>query len=232
LLATGGSRGAFIAAGGDGRLYIASTTGVDVLFPANRRRSSPATQAMVRRAEPDSSHHGHVRLDDVRGTPADSRSVLNPANYRITDMATGQGVSVGAVVYDASARRAELVFEPLAPSSYELQVLSAVQDDLGNALGTAYSADLRSCRIAQPRSAAAWNLPTRGSIAAGTVSFDVRVKNTTNEVLAGPVRVNFLSIAAQGLAFVAANGGSAPASIDLVPPAGTLAVGATRIGRL
>jgi len=123
LLATGGSRGAFLVAGGDGRLYIASTTGVDVLFPAK----PPAVIASGPKrwsgcGKPDQSYHGDVRLDDVPRHAGGSRSVLNPANYHITDMATGQGVSVGAVVYDQSARRAELVFEPLAPSSYELQV--------------------------------------------------------------------------------------------------------------
>src|SRR5690606_21927370 len=125
-----------------------------------------------------------------RGGLSDIRSVTNPANYRIIDMATGQAVPVGAALYNPDNRSVTLVFDVLAPSTYEIRVLSTVQDDLGNALASIYTSQFS---VVEDRTAelspGLQFANTRLNRADGTLLFDVRLTNPTNFVLNGPVRV-------------------------------------------
>ncbi|MEO6739180.1 MAG: putative Ig domain-containing protein [Chthoniobacteraceae bacterium] len=202
---------------------------MDVLFPAKPPQvisSSPANGAGVSSQIRNIS----VTFDStmLRAGLTDPRSVLNPANFTITDMATGLKIQVGAVTYDSAARRADLIFEPLAPSSYELRVLPTLQDDLGNSLASAYSATFGVVRDATAQLGGSVRFAnTRLNRLAGTVSFDVSVTNTTTEAIAGPLRVSFPGITAQGLSFVSATGAMIPAVVDLLAGGSQLAVGAS-----
>ena len=65
-------------------------------------------------------------------------SVTDPANYVLTDTTTGQQVSVSAVTYDPSGQTAELLFDPLLPGSYSLQIKPQVENVFGLSLGSVY----------------------------------------------------------------------------------------------
>jgi len=105
--------------------------------------------------------------------------------------------------------------------------LSAVQDDLGNALGTAYSAEFA---VVQDRTATLGRQCGIFQHATRPCRWHCLVRRPREEHDRRSAQrsrpVNFLSSPPRpGLC--SGEWRSAPASIDLVPPAGTLAVGAT-----
>jgi len=228
-LATGGDRGAFLAAGADGRLYIGGTNGVDVLFPAKPPEviaSDPVNNAGIA----GSINRATITFDAsmFRGALTDIRSVTNPANYQVIDTVTGVAVPIGAALYDPETRTVTLVFDSLAPSSYELRVLSSVQDELGNALISAYSSGFSVVQDQTPQLSPGLEFAnTRIDRAAGTFSYDVRLTNVLGTTLVGPVRVLLDGIFAQGLSVINPTGHDANgvAFIDLLPSSGSLAAG-------
>ena len=170
----------------------------------------------------------------LRSGVSDPRSVTDPANYQITDMATGQNVKVAAAIYNPDQRSVQLVFDTLAPSTYELRVLPAVQDQDGNTLASSYSGDFS---IVQDLTAGLGSsvefANTRIDRGAGTVSVDVRLTNGEQQNLSGPIRVLFTGLAKQGLTLRNGTGTDAAGTpfVDLIPTSGTLALrGRNRLG--
>jgi YD repeat-containing protein len=171
------------------------------VFPARPPQvlsSDPADRAGV----PTGVSQASITFDAsmFRGTLSDSRSVTRPENYRVVDMVTGLEVRIGAALYDPEARRVTLVFDALAASTYELRVANSIQDDLGNPLAATYTAEFS---VAEDRTVALSPglefANTRLDRLAGTVSFDVRLRNTTGTPLTGPLRVAFDGLRTQGL---------------------------------
>ena len=233
VVARGAAGGSFLTTSADGRVYIGTSAGVDVLFPA-RPPSVIAT---------DPEDHGGVTGNISRATITfdasmflglltDARSVTDPANYEITDMATGLPVTISAALYNPATRQVQLVFDTLAPSSYELRVLPNVQDDFGTPLAAAYSAEFSVVQDETAQLAPGLQFAnTRIDRAAGTLSFDVQLTNPLTTTLAGPVRVVLDGIFNQGLAVTNATGIGADgvAFVDLLPSSGSLAAGASTL---
>ncbi|MGE4182659.1 MAG: putative Ig domain-containing protein, partial [Limisphaerales bacterium] len=228
-LATGGARGAFLVASPDGRLYVATGEGVDVVFPA-RPPEVLASDPADRAGAPIGISQASVTFDSsmFRGGSSDARSVTRAENYQIIDMSTGAEIRIGAALYDPESRAVTLVFDALAPSTYELRVSNSIQDDLGNPLAAEYAAEFV---VAEDRTAVLAPgieySTTRLDRLAGTVSFDIRLRNSTDASLSGPVRVILDGIHAQNLQVVGNNSGvlvdaTGLAYVELVGDAGTL----------
>ncbi|TVR47529.1 MAG: tandem-95 repeat protein, partial [Puniceicoccaceae bacterium] len=229
-IARGGARGAFLAAGSDGRIYLAGGRGVDVLFPARPPSvlaSDPADQSGLTTAPNRITITFNAPM--FRGGVADPRSVSNPDNYILIDTLTGQRIPVALALYDPARREVVLSFDTLLPSNYELRVLPILEDDFGMALAAGYVAEFS---VVEDRTeAVAPGLEfskTRIDRAAGTISFDLRLTNPTEDDLTGPVRFLFDGLLGQGIGVVNANGRDGPEGAfyrELLPSGGRLAPG-------
>src|SRR6185295_6913302 len=120
-IASGGSRGDTVHISTDGRIYLAQSGQVDVLFPVRAPQviaSSPVNQAGT---VPVINHASLVFDSQMSaGSVSDPVSVTNLANYRLIDLDTGGVIDVGAARYNAAARAVELTFESLQADRYQL----------------------------------------------------------------------------------------------------------------
>jgi hypothetical protein len=231
VVAKGAAGGSFLAISADGHVYVGTSAGVDLLFPA-RPPAVIATDPADKGGVTGNISRVTITFDSsmFRGLLTDARSVTDPANYEIIDMASGLPVTIAAALYNPATRQVQLVFDTLAPSTYELRVLPNVQDDFGNALAAAYSAEFSVVQDQTTQLAPGLQFAnTRIDRAAGTLSFDVRLTNPLTTVLAGPVRVLLDGIYSQGLTVTNATGLGADgvAFVDLLPSSGSLAAGAS-----
>ncbi len=231
VLATGAQGGSFLAASTDGHVYVGTTAGVDVLFP-DRPPSVIASDPVDHGGVTGDISRATITFDSsmFRGLLTDARSVTDPANYQIIDMATGLPVTISAALYNPSTRQVQLVFDTLAPSTYELRVLPNVQDDFGTALAETYSAEFSVVQDETSQLAPGLQFAnTRIDRATGTFSFDVQLTNPLSTTLYGPIRVLLDGIFNQGLTVKNPTGVGSDGIpfIDLLPASGSLAPGAS-----
>ncbi|MCC7205279.1 MAG: tandem-95 repeat protein, partial [Phycisphaeraceae bacterium] len=189
-IATGGTRGDFLHFGPDGRLYLTQSNQVDVLQPVTPPHVLAMTPVPGSTLVPDVSTARVIfDVDMLAGSVSAAGSVINPNNFVLTDLLTGRAIPVGSLAYDPATRSVYLGFESLQPGEYELRVRSAVSSELGMTLESDYVGQFTV--YAQP---AVELFPTitntRSDRAAGTISFDVSVTNTTAYTL-GSMRLVF-----------------------------------------
>ena len=195
-IATGGTRGEYTAVGPDGRVYISQSNQVDVVFPLvapNVITTNPINNSSVNPAVTNATITFDSAMDATSTT--DPHSVINTANYTLTDLTRNQVVNIGAAIYDNTTHTAQIFFESLSPNDqFQLTVNSAIESSLGLTLAAPYSSTfsvLQSIATLTPNFA-----NTRLSRSAGTVSFDVSVTDNQNAALAGPIQIVFTSLTA------------------------------------
>ncbi|MCC6235200.1 MAG: putative Ig domain-containing protein, partial [Verrucomicrobiales bacterium] len=193
-VATGGGRGDFIHVNADGRVFVTQSGQVTVLFPVVAPRVIATTPVGASRIDPI-VNIATIRfdLDMLATSAADPASVLNPGNYRLRNLATGQDIRIGTVTYEVESRTARLVFESLGADAYQLEVRDTVRSDLGVAMAQSFTAEFTVLQDLTPILAPQFS-DTRLNRIDGTVSFEVRVTNSLSFALASPVRVIFTGL--------------------------------------
>ncbi len=137
-----------------------------------------------------------VTFDGAMLADTSAGSVTDPANYVLTDTTTGQQVSVSAVTYDPSGQTAELLFDPLLPGSYSLQIEPQVENVFGLSLGSVYQTQFLV--TANGGSLLPTISNTRLNREIGDVFFDLTVQNTLTFPVNAPLQVIFTNLPATG----------------------------------
>ncbi|MBN2450718.1 MAG: putative Ig domain-containing protein, partial [Lentisphaeria bacterium] len=188
-LALGGTRGDFLHAGPDGRLYATQSTQVDVfqpVVPPQVLAATPVSGALVA----PGLHMASV----VFSMDMDEATVLDVSHYHLVGSSAARGpvaLPVTAVLYDPGTRTAHLLFAPLPIDRYTLTV-----DGLVSALGTPMAAAFTTefAVLDDLSTAAPVTLSrTRLQRAAGCLAFDVAATN------AGDAPVTDLRVVFSGL---------------------------------
>ncbi|MCA9170534.1 MAG: tandem-95 repeat protein, partial [Planctomycetales bacterium] len=222
------SRGEFIEIGPDGRLYITQSDQVDVLYPITAPSVIATTPIDGETLLPVVNEATVVFDTDMFvGAVNDPASVINSANYIITNIDTNTPVDVQQVLYNAQSHTATLIFEGLAPSSYELLVGADLQSDLRVRMGKPFTANFEVFEDLTTSLPVTFST-TRVSRANGTVAFEVTVQNNLGSDVIGPVRLLFDQLIGQRVRLE--NGELDPLLrpyIDVVPEGQILSAGAS-----
>jgi hypothetical protein len=228
-VAAGGSRGESVVATADGRLLVAQTTGIDEIS----RHRAPLVQAIT---VPDGAlvplplTHIGVVFDQAMwlGTvadgsvAADTRSVLDPANYTLTPL-SALGAEPGAesvqlqpqaVRWDAQSRSAWLEVSGLSAGEYQIDIAASLQSAAETPLQNAYAS--RFTAVTDMSSRLQLNFSnTRANRASGEISYEVSVTNVGSDDIRGPL----LLLLDAGHYFADAIAGAQPAGAALAAPA-------------
>ena len=202
-VASGGQRGDFAHVGVDGRLYITQSDQIDVftpILPPQIVATNPADDASVA----PNLDTAEVTFDGAMLADTSVGSVTDTANYVLTDTTTGQQVPVSAVTYDPSGQTAELLFDPLLPGSYSLNVEPQVENIYGLALGSVYETSF--IVTANGGSLLPTISNTRLNRELGEVFFDLSVENTLTFPVNAPLQVIFTNLPATGDTLLDADG--------------------------
>ncbi|MFN6997022.1 MAG: putative Ig domain-containing protein, partial [Aquincola tertiaricarbonis] len=186
MLGQGGPSAEQLLATRDGRLLIANGSQVDVVAPLvapSVLRTGPVAGSLV--ALPMASITVTFDRDMRRGDAGMPDSVLNPANYRLTD-SLGRRVQLAAVSYDAATRTATLRFESPEPDHYQLVVDKRIRSTGGLELTAPYTLAFTAVQDFSPLVKVEF-VATRADRSTGQVSFDVRVTNLTAYELRAPL---------------------------------------------
>ncbi len=186
VLARGGTRGDIVTVGTDGRVFVSQSHQIDVL--------KPLVAPVVLSVNPPSGVTVPMPLasvsiafdqDMLASDSSDAHSVLNPRNYRLTGDGIGS-VTINSVAYDQTTRTASLSFDPLTAGQYQILVQTDLRSAEGLALAQPFSSDFAA--LADLSSALDIQFyQARSDRANGTISFDVRIKNTGNHRLLLPL---------------------------------------------
>ncbi|WP_205678900.1 CARDB domain-containing protein [Aquisphaera insulae] len=186
VVAKAGTRGDIIRTTPDGRVLISESHQVDVLSPALAPRvaaTNPAPGGVV--ALPLGSLTVTFDRDMYDGPADDLTSVLNPANYALSGDVSGV-IRIRGVAYDRTSRTVALSVEPLVPDRYSLKVVANVRSADGLSLAEPYEG--RFTGISDFTSQVRVSLSNvRVDSRSGTVTYDVRVTNTSSYDLRGPL---------------------------------------------
>ncbi|HOK77368.1 MAG TPA: putative Ig domain-containing protein, partial [Verrucomicrobiota bacterium] len=199
-LATGGTRGDFLHVSPDGRLFVTQSKQVDVfqpLLPPHIVATTPVDRSLV-----SGSVSAATVVFDIDMDPA---SVTALDRYLLRNVGNNIALEIGGAVYDATARTVHLQFEPLPADTYELVVGSGVRSAGGLTLGQPYTAGF-SVLDGVTETLVPQFANTRIDRLAGTVTFEVSVTNTSQVILASPVRVVFDGLPVDGVAALSPDG--------------------------
>jgi hypothetical protein len=185
-VAQGGSRGDVVITTGDGRVLLSQSRQVDVL-------NSLLAPSIIATNPPAGANAplplGQVTIvfdqDMFQGDASDGASVLNPANYQLLGEAAGS-IPPRAVAYDAGARTVSLLFDSLGPDRYALQVAATVSSLAGLALAAPFSTSFVTLLDFSPFVDFEFT-NARSRRADQTISYDVRITNTSDRDLQLPV---------------------------------------------
>src|SRR5262249_38630697 len=133
-VAKGGTRGDNVITTSDGRVLVSQSHQVDVLFPVRNPivvATNPADLTVA--ALPLGLVTVTFDQDMHVGTAAEAGSVINPANYALTE-AGGRSATISKVTYDPTTRTALLTVEGLFPGSWKLAVRDAIDSAAGHPL--------------------------------------------------------------------------------------------------
>jgi hypothetical protein len=231
-VAQGGSRGGFLHASGDGRLFVAQSDRVDVFFPVTAPLVVAVTPVDGLRLLPVVTT-ATVRFDvDMWDGGAAAGSATDPAAYALVNPLTGRQVPVRSAVYDPAARSVTLFFEPLPAGDYQLRVSPGIRSQLGLALEEAavsgFTVMVDVTASLKPRFG-----DTRLDMAAGLVSFEAHLTNTLDFEIRAPFRLIFTGLQGTTAALEAPDGVTDEGHpyVDLAYETGVLAPGQTTAGR-
>jgi hypothetical protein len=180
-LAEGGSRGDIIRTTKDGQILLSQSAQIDILSPIRQPRvaaTNPPDDARV--TLPNSTLT--VTFDQAMfvGAATDSASVLNPNNYQLTWLNSAnvvQGnITPTSVSYNATTRTAQLVFDNLIPSQYQLRVNGSVRSQRNQTIGEDYVTDFTAISDFLANVDLQF-INTRSDRNQETASWDVTVKN-------------------------------------------------------
>jgi hypothetical protein len=186
-IATGGTRGDFAKVGLDGRLYVTQSEQVDVFSPLQAPHII-ATLPVDGGSAVRVFNRLRITFDTTMRADATVSSATNVNNYELTNLTTGERITIGAAIYNEPTNSIELIFEALQSDPYKLRVLPAIQSAIGLNLEATHVV-----RFSVLDDASA-DLPTRITNVrmdrqAGTVSFDLTVTNTRPVSIVAPLRV-------------------------------------------
>ncbi|MCU0915393.1 MAG: tandem-95 repeat protein [Planctomycetes bacterium] len=233
-IARNGTRGDVVLTTRDGRILLSQSTQVDVIQPAvlpGVTAVNPPNQAVLPLPLPFVAVT--FNQDMLVGDAALPGSVLNPGYYRLTGAVAGDMV-VRSVVYDVPTRTAYLTFDGLLPDTYALTVRAGVASVLGPTAADDYQTTFTAVDDLTPYVDIHFDT-ARSDRNAGTISYDVTLRNKTDANLVLPVLL--LLDPAAGYAGVPTSAGGQTADgkwlIDLSTnlPGSLLAPGATTTGR-
>jgi hypothetical protein len=185
-VARGGPRAETLATTADGRLFIAQADQIDVLnavLPPVVVSTNPVNQGFV----PLPIGVVTVRFDQDMLADGSAGSVLNPANYLLAGQTTGT-VAIKAVQYDAVTRTARLDVDALQSDSYTLTVYTSLKSKAGLSLLSPFTASFTAVSDFSDKVQLDF-LNVRSDRANATISYDVKVTNTTRTDLLVPVRL-------------------------------------------
>ncbi len=185
-VATGGTRGDVVQTTSDGRILVSQSDQIDVLNPISAPTVigvNPASESEVILPFGAIS----VIFDQLMfvGSSSDSNSVVNPANYQLTDQ-QGDPVEILEVLYDAQFDSAILIVPLLQAGDHELRVSDSVANNAGATLIEPFVTSFRAISNFNANVDIEF-LRTRSSRLDGTVSYDVLVTNTGDVDLLVPL---------------------------------------------
>ena len=177
VLARGGTRGDIVAVGTDGRVFVSQSHQIDVLkqlvAPLVLSVNPPAGVTVPLPMASVSITFDH---DMLTSDASDLHSVLNPRNYRLSGDGIGS-ITINSVAYDQLARTTSLSFDPLPAGQYHLQVLADIQSEERLNLAQPFTSDFAALSDLSSTLDVQF-YRARSDRANGTLSFDVRIKNT------------------------------------------------------
>ena len=199
-VASDGSRGESVVATTDGRILVAQTTRIDeiaarqapvvraITVPDGGLLPLPINQIGVVFDQPMWLGSSAEGADDATDGMADSRSVLNPANFTLTMLGakTGAVVKPQTIRWDSATRTAWLEITGLAAGAYQIDVSASLQSDDEMPLHGGYASSFTA--LADMSSQLRLDFSdTRAMRATGEVSYDVRVTNVGDDAIRGPL---------------------------------------------
>ncbi len=233
VIGSGGSRGDVLRATVDGRLLISQSAEVDVLSPAVSPRvvaTNPADQTIV------GPPLGQVTVTfsrDMLVAPATNpASVLNPSNYVLAGQHGGR-LPIVRVDYDRTQRTATLIVGSLSADRYELRMLTSLKSADGRLLAEEFHSSFEATSDFSNLVTLEF-LSTRSNRGLGTVSYDVRVTNTSGADLYAPLQLivnSSSSFIGQLPAAVRTPGGSFLIDVGAALPDGVLPAGRSTVAR-
>jgi hypothetical protein len=186
VIARGGPRAETVATTADGRLFIAQADQIDVLnavLPPVVVATTPVNQGFA----PLPIGAITVRFDQDMLVDASTNSVLNPANYQLTGQLTGP-ITIQSVQYDAATRTARLEVNALQVDNFTVQVKTTLKSQAGLALLQPFTAQFSTVSDFSNQLNVEF-LNVRSDRGAGTISYDIKLINTTSIDLLVPVRL-------------------------------------------
>ena len=229
-VASGGTRGFAVLATSDGRVLISQSHEVDVL--------SPVVPPQVIASNPPSGATESLPLgtisitfdhDMFEGSPTDSRSALNPANYQLLSD-TGITIPITAVSYDTSSRTAVLATSAMEPGGYTITVKSSIESTDGLALAQAYSSHFLTITDITPEVTLDF-YAGRSNAATKTYTYSLTITNNSPTSLLSPFYLTFDGLTPTGDQVLSAMNPNAQGTVwldvDSVITSGKLAPGQT-----
>ena len=229
-VASGGTRGFAVLATSDGRVLISQSHEVDVL--------SPVVPPQVIASNPPSGATESLPLgtisitfdhDMFEGSPTDSRSALNPANYQLLSD-TGITIPITAVSYDTSSRTAVLATSAMEPGGYTITVKSSIESTDGLALAQAYSSHFLTITDITPEVTLDF-YAGRSNAATKTYTYSLTITNNSPTALLSPFYLTFDGLTPTGDQVLSAMNPNAQGTVwldvDSVITSGKLAPGQT-----
>ena len=115
-VASTGTRGDFLHASPDGRLYVTQSNEVDVFAPVLPPKVIAVTPEPGATLVPVVNSATVTFSEDMLVAASNPAAVTNPANYTLVDQTTGLATSITAALYDPADRTVQLVFKHAPPA--------------------------------------------------------------------------------------------------------------------
>jgi len=204
-IASGGARSEFLHVGDDGRLYVAQSTQMDVVYPLTAPRITDAPESGAVLDPRLSSLTVTFDVDMVHASAIDPTSVTNPASFSLTNLNAAQDIVIGAVTYSPATRTATLWFEALLSDSYRLVISTDIYSETGLPLAEEFSTDFDV--LADVTDDVTVTIDNyRAHRGADSITFDATVTNNMAWDMLGPVRLVLPAMAGTTASLVGADG--------------------------